>query len=136
MPKKAFPKTPGGLADAMYKQDQVIKEINRTLTEAKAFRKELEEHAFTVFKNQDLEGARGKAGQASISHTLVPQVETPDDWLKVFRWIMKNKDFSILQKRLAVTHIRELWDDSVNIPGVKPYAKIGLSVTKVKAKKK
>lgn len=134
MPRKTFPKTVGGLADALHKQDLEIKRINNLLTDAKKYREELVEHAFKLFENEKLEGARGKLAQVSISRSVVPQVEDPGDWPKVFRWIVKNKDFSVLQKRLAVTHIRELWDDKVNIPGVKPFTKVGLSVRKVKAK--
>lgn len=131
---KALPKTAGGIIDALFTQDQVIRGINVALTEAKQQRERMVEHAFTVFKNDDLEGGRGKLAQCSISRNVVPQVEDPADWPKLFRWILKTKDFSVLQKRLGVTHIRDLWDDKKKVPGVVPFTKIGLSVTKVKAK--
>lgn len=132
---KALPKTAGGIIDALFTQDQVIHDINSTLAEAKQLRERMVEHAFNVFKNDDLEGGRGKLAQCSISRKVVPQVEDPSDWAKLFKWILKTKDFSVLQKRLGVIHIRDLWDDKKKVPGVVPFTKVGLSVTKVKAKK-
>ena len=107
---KALPKTAGGIIDALFAQDQLIKATNATLTEQKKERERMVEHAFSVFKNDDLEGGRGKAAQCSITRNVVPQVEDPADWDKLFKWILKKKDFAVLQKRLGVTHIRDLWE--------------------------
>lgn len=130
-----MPKTPGALADALYKQNQVISAINAQLTAEKQKLQKMEDHAFEVFQNQDLEGAKGKAGQVSITRNVVPQVEDPSAWEKVFKYIIKTKDFSVLQKRLGTTHVKDLWNDGKKIPGIVPYTKVGLSVRKITAKK-
>jgi len=127
-----LPKTLGTLVDQLWKKDQAIKELNATLAILKSERQELENHAFQMFKNEDMEGGRGKLAQVSISRSVVPQIESPERWDDLFKWIRKRNDFSVMQRRLAVTHIRQLWDDKVEVPGVVPFTKVGLSVTKLK----
>ena len=131
---KPLPKKPGALVDAMHKQRVVISALNKQVEEAKKELTRMEDYAFLLFKEDELEGARGKLAQATITHSTVPTVEDPADWEKVFKYITKKKDFAILQKRLAVTHIRDLWDDKIQVPGIVPFKKTSLSVTKVKAK--
>lgn len=135
LPNIKYPKTIGKMVDAIYDQQQKIAEVNKKLSAEKEILAALEDHAFHMFAKDDLDGSRGKKAQASISRSIVPQVEDPAAWDKVFAYIIKNKDFSVLQKRLGVTHIRDLWENGEEIPGVAPFPRVTLSVTKVKAKK-
>ena len=130
-----MPKSIGGMVDAIYKQGLIVREKQTALNDAKQLQEDMIDHAMMVFKKDDLEGSKGKLGQASISCSVVPQAEDPAAWEKIFKYILKKKDFAILQKRLGVTHIRDLWEDGVQIPGVIPFPRVTLSITKVKAKK-
>lgn len=83
-------------------------------------------------KEGDLEGARGKLCQASISTTYAP---TAEDWSAIHAWIKKGRGtdrFAILQKRLGVTNVREYQEQGVVIPGVGVFEQKKLSLNKVK----
>lgn len=93
----------------------------------------LEDAIYLRFNKEGaLEGARGKLCQASISRSIIPIAE---DWQTIFQFIKKGRGlerFSLLQKRLGVTAVREFQDEGIKIPGVGSFEKKSLSLTKVK----
>lgn len=63
------------------------------------------------------------------SVTLKPKnVFSAKDWKKIYAYIIKKKDFNILQKRLGQTALDEYLEDGVKIPGVEKMIKKSLSV--------
>lgn len=92
----------------------------------------LELAIFDKFKKQELEGARGRAAQASVSRSEVP---TADDWEQIDKYITKNKALDLFQRRLSLEAVRARWADGVAIPGVGKFTKVSLHLSKVKAKK-
>lgn len=126
-----FPKTPGACVDLFYSLRSERIELERKAENLKKTQDQLEEHIFNLFKKSDLEGCKGKAAVAAITRTVVPQVE---DWEPFYGYILKTKQLDLLERRPSRTACRERWDNNVEIPGVKQFEKIGLSVTKVGGK--
>jgi methionyl-tRNA synthetase len=74
----------------------------------------------------------GKLG----SITLKKDIEgTVKNWDAVYKYILKKKDFSLLQKRLGQAHFRELIEDGVKVPGIDKFHKKSLGVGYKKAVK-
>jgi hypothetical protein len=63
-----------------------------------------------------------------VQTKVVPQVQ---DWPTLHKYILRTKDFSLLQRRLSESAIKERWDDSKKVPGVEPFNAVKVSVTKV-----
>jgi hypothetical protein len=78
---------------------------------------------------QKLAGGRGRVAQASIGSHVVPNVT---DWDAVYKWILKTKDTSLLQRRVSSTHWGELINAKRVVPGISPVTLTVLSLTKVK----
>lgn len=80
-------------------------------------------------KKQDLEGAKGKLGQAVISETDVPVVE---NFTLFMKHVVKTKEFDLVRKQVNNDAARERWADRKKIPGVGSFRKVTLSIRGVK----
>lgn len=78
-----------------------------------------------------LESAKGKRGQATISHRSYPTME---DYDLLIQHIKKTGAFELLQRRLSATAVRERWDQKQTVPGVGVFRTRELALTAVKAK--
>lgn len=130
---KALPKSVGGLLDRRWQLKLQKEALEAELKKVDAEIKLVEDAIFLSFGKQgDLEGARGKLCQASISRPTIPIAE---DWHKIYAFIRKGRGderFSLIQKRLGVTAVKEYFDDDKPVPGVGFIEKQKLSLTKVK----
>lgn len=128
-----LPARVGTLIDHRWRLKLQKDALNAALAEVEADVKRVEDAIFLRFHRQgDLEGARGRLAQMSISRRLVP---TGEDWQKTFEWIRAgrgNDRFAILHKRLAAQTVKEYWDDGRDVPGVGSFEKVSLSLSKVK----
>ena len=69
--------------------------------------------------------AEGKKAGISIGEAVVGNVE---DWDALWPYIVKNKYFHLVQKRVSDPGLRELWEQGKVVPGVQPFTKRTLSV--------
>ena len=92
-----------------------------------------EEKLLAKVQKAKLDGATGKFGRAVIDDTEVPTVE---DWDKLYAHIAKKKHWDLLQKRVGTMAVRQRWEQGEDVPGVKKFRRITLSVVQIKAKKK
>lgn len=60
--------------------------------------------------------------------------ETPeaDDWEQIKRYIMDTGNFQLIQKRLSVTGVREIWEVGDDIPGIARVRELYLTLKGVK----
>lgn len=130
--KFIFPKSLGACVDKLMDLDLKAKSIKAALSKVEEESRALENHLLDTFPKDDLNGASGKKARAEIERTPVP---TPEDWTKVYAYIRKSGDFDLLHKRLSTTACRERWADNVVIPGVGRFVKLGIKLSKVKAKR-
>jgi hypothetical protein len=80
-------------------------------------------------KKSDLDGARGRFGQASVVEDDVPTME---DFAKVWAYARKKNAPDLFQKRLSSTAVRERWAEGKAIPGVGKFHRVVLTVCPVK----
>jgi hypothetical protein len=130
-----FPKTLGECIDAAYKFRAERLERQREIDEELKFLKqredEIEEHILQKFDKADIEGAKGQFATASVSRLTVPTVK---DWPAVFKWISKNQAWDLMEKRMARVAYRDRTEAGQQIPGVEPFVKVSLSLTRVAGK--
>jgi len=129
--KLVIPATAGAAIDALDTLRDKRKAIEATATTIKAQEAAFEDAIFQKFKKADLEGARGKRAQCSIERVDVPTLEDPAAF---YKYLAKTKEFDLLQQRIAVTAVRERWNDKKVVPGVGHFMKIRLHLSKVKGK--
>jgi hypothetical protein len=127
-----IPATAGAAIDALWALRERRKAIEKQAEEVKTQETAFEDAIFNKFKKQALEGARGKAAQASIERPVVPTLSDPAAF---YKYLARTKEFDLLQQRLAVTAIRARWDDGKAVPGVTKFQKVRLHLTKVAVKK-
>ncbi len=125
--KHKIPIKVGAAVDLLFKVRSERKRIQAQAEAMKAQEELIEEKIFGMFKKQDLDGARGKAAQASVSTSDVPVLE---HWELFEPYVIKNKALHLFQRRLSVEACRELWQDKKGIPGVGVFTKVRLHLTK------
>lgn len=126
--KVAYPKTIGACIDLLYRNRAERLALNTKLEELKKSEGALETHIINSFSKTDITGARGKIATAGVKTTTTVDTE---DWDAYLAYVVKKKAWDLLRKQPAVRAVQERWDQGQEIPGVKPFTKIGLSLTKV-----
>lgn len=126
-----FPKTLGACVDLYYTERTKRLKLEEQVKALKENEDALESHIFNLFKKSDLDGAKGKAAVAAVTHSLVPQVE---DYAAFTAYVLKTKQIDLLEKRPSRTACRERWEAKMEIPGISRFDRIGLSVTKLPTK--
>jgi hypothetical protein len=130
--KLIIPASVGAAIDALNTLRDKRKAIEATAAAVKAQETAFEDAIFKRFKNADLQGARGKQAQASISRQEIPTIE---DDTKFFAYVLKTKQFDLLQRRLSTDAIKQRWADGKVVPGIGKFTKIRLHLTKCKPTK-
>ena len=127
-----FPKTLGECIDAAYKfrEERLAKqkEYDEEIAFLKEREEEIEQHILHTFDKSDIEGAKGTLASASVTRMTVPTVK---DWTEVFKWVAKKKAWDLLEKRMARVAYRDRLEAGEVIPGVEPFVKVSLSLTRV-----
>lgn len=129
MAKLKMPKTLGATIDLLWSLREERKAADVIVNEIKERESAVEAHLMNNFDKSGLDGAKGKYGLATLKHSTVADVT---DWPAFYAYIQKNKAWDLLQKRPAITAIRERWDAKKTVSGVEPKEITTLSLTKVK----
>ena len=131
MAKLKMPTTLGATIDLLWSLREERKAADVIVNEIKEKEAAVEAHLMNNFDKSGLDGAKGKYGLATLKHSTVADVT---DWPAFYVYIQKNKAWDLLQRRPAITAIRERWDAKKVIPGVVPKEVVNLSLSSVKAK--
>lgn len=127
-----FPKTLGECIDAAYtfraERLEKQKQFDAEIEFLKEREDDIEKHIVNTFTKADIEGAKGSLATASVSRMTVPSVK---DWPAVFAYISKKKAWDLLEKRMARVAYRDRMEAGEEIPGVEPFVKVTLSLTRV-----
>lgn len=120
----------GNIADAYFQTREkrlALDKESDALKKDEAFYQQL---LIDQLKLQDITAIGGKL----ISVKLAPLKNKPHvtDWPEFYKYILKTKDFSLLQRRPGEAAIAERWDDGKVVPGVEKFPVATLSVSKVK----
>jgi len=120
----------GVMIDEMF----MLRERKRQLeAEIKGINSQLSESEMELIAALDgacAAGARGHFATASVTETIVPQVE---DWDRFVAFVRRYNKFELLERRPSAAAFRELAAQRRDgtVPGLMPYMKRSLSLKKV-----
>lgn len=123
-----YPKQIGLCIDMLYEMRAERLAAQKQVDSMKKDEAALEEHILKVFGKSELNGAKGSVATAAIKTIRTANLT---DWDAFVAWVAKTKSWDCLRKQPAVTAVKERWDDGKEVPGVEPFDKIDLSLTKV-----
>lgn len=104
-----------------------LAELNEEVKEIKAAKYELEQILIQDMDEAGLSLIRTKYGTLSTRSTVVASVK---DWDAFEDYIYKNHALYLLQRRTSDPAYRELLATDGDIPGVEPFTKVSVSLTK------
>jgi len=122
----------GALIDGAYRLRSKRQEAQKLVNEIKSREDQVIENIMILLDDQNLSGSKGATASASISKSIVP---TTKDWAKVQKYILRHKDLSLIEKRVSAVRYREILEENPRgVPGLEPFERRSLSLTKVGAK--
>lgn len=127
-PKFKVPKTLAACADRMYELKIERGKIQKQADKLEEEEKFLKNHLIENLPKSDASGVAGKLCRVTAVTKPVAQVE---DREKLEKYILKTKDFSLLQGALSQPAIKDRWEHGVKIPGVIQFNVVTLSVNKL-----
>ena len=127
--KKKFivPKTLGGCADKLYDVRAEKAQVKKVLAELDEQEKILKNHIIDELPKSQAEGITGRKAKVTINTKKIGSVK---DWDMLYKYILRHKHFSLLQRRLSDSAVQERWEDKKKIPGVEPFTVVKVSCTK------
>jgi hypothetical protein len=131
--KIKYPKKLGDCIDLAFKLRSERLELEKQVAEKKALEDAAKEHLLTEFKDDAINGARGKTCLASLVIDEVPQID-PDNggWPAFYEYLKKTGEFELLEKRLGKLAAQERWEAGKSIPGVKKFINKKINLTQGK----
>lgn len=127
-PKYKFPKAMGACADRLYQLRQKRLEMQKEVDKVAAEESALKEHIINTLPKSEASGVAGKLARATVVTKEVPQVE---DWDAFYKYVKKTGQFDLMQRRLTDAAIKERWEHGKEIPGVKHFQAVTVSINKV-----
>lgn len=130
-PRRSMPKTLGNAADAYRTTQQQRLQLKRLVDQVHSEELQLQENVVNLMRAAKVETCSGKIGKVSLSTEYVGNAK---DWKKIFAYLVKTKQWDIIQRRLNNGALRLRWDKGVNIPGIERVGITKVSCTKVSVK--
>lgn len=126
--KLVMPKSMGQCADLFYKLRAARLLAQNAVNDLEKDEAELREHIINNLPKSQASGAAGKVARAQIVPSYEPQV---DDWDKFYAHMSRKKEFDLMNRAINRKAIKERWDNGKEVPGVKKFKVVKLSVTKL-----
>lgn len=127
-PKYKFPKALGACADLLYQLRQKRLEMQKEVDKIAAEEAALKEYIINTLPKSEASGVAGKLARVTVVTKEVPQVE---DWEAFYKYVKKTGQFDLLQRRVVDAAIKERWEHGEEIPGVKHFQAVTVSINKV-----
>ena len=126
--KYKFPKALGACADKLFtlKAERLAQQKLADALEAEE--KALKAYIIDNLPKSEASGVAGKLARVTAITKEVPQVE---NWEIFYKHLKKTGQFELIGKRLADTAIRERWEAGKEIPGIKHFTVVSLSMNKI-----
>ncbi len=125
MPK--LPKSLGACVDMAHDLREKRLAMQKEVDAVEAQEKFVREHIIKTVPKGDA-GAVGKRYKGIVVTEDIPQVE---DWDTFYKHIAKTKSFDLLNRAVNRKAVSERWADRKQVPGVKAFKAVKLSITKV-----
>ena len=134
-----LPKKLGDLIDLAYDaRDERIgfqREMDAKIADMKAREKLIADAIFSNFDKNQIEGAKGGHASASVTTSVIPQIDLETGgWPVLWEWAKKNDALDLFEKRLAKVAVRERLEAGQKIPAVKTFVSQELSLRKINGK--
>lgn len=118
------PAAVGKLIDKRFKLYQEKTLLEGQIKEIDSQLSELDSEIMELLQKSGMEKAATKLGTASITTSVVAQVE---DWDEFWKYIYRHKLGHLLQRRVSDPSYRELLEQGKKVPGVSPFNKKRMS---------
>lgn len=125
----AVPENPAVCADLLYETRQMRLAMDKQVAMLKARETAMREFLINTLPKSESTGIAGKVARATIVTKEEPTVENWDDF---WAWVVKNKAFDCVQRRISAPAIRARWENRKQVKGVGKMLRVSVSLTKVK----
>lgn len=125
--KFTLPKSLAGAADKLYEIRQARLALQKEVDAMEGRERQLREYLIDNLPKSQASGITGRIAHAEIETKVIPQVQ---DWDAFYKFILKTKDFSLMQRRLNDGAIKEHWEAKKVVPGVGKFNAKVVSITK------
>jgi len=126
--KFEIPKKLAQAADMLYTKRLERLALQKQVDEIAKQEGLLREHLINNLPKSAAQGVSGQVASARIETKDIPQVS---DWPKFYAYIIKEKAFDLLQRRVNETAIQERLDAKKKVPGITIFKAVKVSSTKV-----
>lgn len=127
-PPKTPPKKVGTAADMYYEVRQRRLEMQKVVDALKAQETLLKNLIIDEVPKSNASGVAGSIARAQIVPKSTPRTTNWDDF---YKYLLRVKRPELLQKRLSVEAITEIWDTGKDVPGVEEFKFKDVSLTKL-----
>lgn len=121
-----LPKKIGDCIDAALKARAKRKELEEKIKALEAEERRLKDHIIDTFHKDDIEGARGKMGSASVVAKDIPKVVDKEAFGK---FIAKHGAWDLLYGKAVEEACNSRWEDGLEIDGVEKFHKVDVKLT-------
>lgn len=128
-PPVKLPKSLAACADLYNELRAKRLAAQKATDELEAAEKFVKDHLINSIPKSDAAGVTGKTCRILIVKKQVPQVK---DWDSFYKFILKTKDFSLLNRAANKKAIEERWEAKKVVPGVEAFETVTLSLSQIK----
>jgi hypothetical protein len=119
--------TIGKIIDEMYALKAEKKELESSIKDIKSDIDLLESQLLHRLEEEDTDTSAGKQATARRTELVLPVIE---DWDAFEAYIKETDSLYLLGKRVLATGFRELLQQGEEVPGLRPYTKVSISLRK------
>ena len=123
-----IPKTAGACADRLYELKRLKSEAQKVVDAIDEEFAAIKEHIINTLPKSEASGVAGKTARVSVVVKDVCQVE---NWDEVWKYIIKNKAYDLMQRRVADAAVKARWEDGKQVPGVVKFNAVTISLNKL-----
>ena len=126
-----IPKSLALAVDLYYSKREERLALQRQVDTIQADETLLKTHLIDNIPKSDATGIAGKLARVSVTTKVIGQ---PEDWDAIWAYCAKNRTkggFALLNRALNQKTIQEIWESGKEVPGVKAFTTINLSVNKL-----
>lgn len=123
-----MPRSIGLCADLYSEVRELRLAMQKVVDEVKARETEVREHIIQNLSKSDDTGAAGKRYRAQVVRKVVPRLASWEDFTA---FVVQERRFDLLQKRLSDTAVKDLWEAGTAVPGVERFTAVDVSITKI-----
>lgn len=116
------PKRLPKLIEAGIKLRDARKALEAEAAKLQADQRALEDYLINTFQKDDLREVKTASGTGKLVPKSIPQKDdATGGWDAIWKYIIKNKAYDLLQKRLHESAVKARWEAKEKIPGVKEF---------------